>query len=125
MNSIQIRLDRKSLPKDRERVLFQVVIDELYGKWCEGIFIEEEDIMSVSKDIWFDLWSEVVRWKSITDNSQSNDNTINEYESVLVTMQELEEWKKKHLQQLIEKFGSNNRIIPPVSYEIGVVIFKV
>lgn len=43
MDSVNIKPNKKTSPKDGQKVLFQVVVAELYGKWCKGIFIVDND----------------------------------------------------------------------------------
>ena len=62
---MEIKLDQNSLPADQQHIRFQIVLQELYGIWHEGIYIADEDIFKVHDDIWYDLWSEIVRWEPI------------------------------------------------------------
>ncbi|KIO76844.1 hypothetical protein TH53_12630 [Pedobacter lusitanus] len=62
---MEIKLDHKSLPADKQRVRFQVVMEELYGIWHEGVYVADEDIFRVDDEVWYDIWSEIVRWEPI------------------------------------------------------------
>lgn len=44
---MEIKLDQRSLPADKQRVRFQVVIEELHGIWHDGIYVADEDIFRV------------------------------------------------------------------------------
>lgn len=57
---MEIKLDQKSLPADRQQVRFQIVLEELHGIWHEGKYI-----FKVDEAIWYDIWSEVVRWEPL------------------------------------------------------------
>ncbi|MBB5621537.1 hypothetical protein HDE69_002598 [Pedobacter cryoconitis] len=62
---MEIKLDQNSLPADQQHIRFQIVLQELHGIWHEGIYIADEDIFKVNDDVWYDLWSEIVRWEPI------------------------------------------------------------
>jgi len=62
---MEIKLDHKSLPVNNQRVRFQIVIEELHGIWHEGIYVADEDIFKVDEKIWYDIWSEIVRWEPL------------------------------------------------------------
>ncbi|MBB6501652.1 hypothetical protein [Pedobacter cryoconitis] len=62
---MEIKLDNRSLPADKQQIRFQVVIEELHGIWHEGTYIADEDIFRVDDDVWYDIWSEIVRWEPL------------------------------------------------------------
>ena len=62
---MEIKLDHKSLPLNNQCVRFQIVIEELHGIWHEGIYVADEDIFKVDEKIWYDIWSEIVRWEPL------------------------------------------------------------
>ncbi|WP_432709567.1 hypothetical protein [Pedobacter sp.] len=60
---MEVRLDKSSLPEDRQEVKFQTTIDEDYGTWQEGIYLAKEEYIVVSRTEIYDMWGDVVRWE--------------------------------------------------------------
>lgn len=61
--SMEVKLDKTTLPQHGQQVLFQTVIDEEYETWQEGIYNAKAEYIRISKGDIYDMWGDVVRWE--------------------------------------------------------------
>ena len=57
---IHIKIDRSTLPKDGQRVVFQHENED----WSEGYFVGGDDLFWVSESKWYRSW-DVIKWKYV------------------------------------------------------------